>query len=400
MKKKLLAVLLSFMMVLSLGVSSFAAETMTDDILDMIENMDSVKVEIGIDKMTLNKTTTYTVDRNASLIVYNLNLTSDKSVKLNYNSTSTIFGIGVVNSLDEVDMNNAQDSVTWIDMLQNYNGKASGEVDLKLKKGANAIAVLATTGDYEVTANTTSTLKTMSPFTVNSITPSSTYVSGKGVAGAEVVVMDSKLNTYKTTVKSDNTFKISIPKQEEYSSLIVRTSKKGYGAKVKIVDVEYKYFNTFIVNQVKSTSTYVTGKGKSGATVAAYVGSKKIGSSTVKSDGTYSIKIPKQSSGTKVKVKMSKSGYMTEDKTITVKKVFAKALTVNQVKPTSTYVTGNGSKGATVKAYVGSKEIGKSTVKSNGTYSIKIPKQSKGKVITVKMSKTGFATSSKSKTVK
>ncbi|MPM60419.1 hypothetical protein SDC9_107270 [bioreactor metagenome] len=112
------------------------------------------------------------------------------------------------------------------------------------------------------------------------------------------------------------------------------------------------------------------------------------------------MKIEKQSSGKKILVKMYKTGYTTKSKTVTVKKVFSKGLTVNSVKSTQKTITGKGSKGATVRAYVNNKQIGKTTVKSNGTYSISIPKQSKGKSITVKISKTGYATSSKSIKVK
>ena len=50
-----------------------------------------------------------------------------------------------------------------------------------------------------------------------------------------------------------------------------------------------------------SSTTYVTGKGQSGATVRAYVNGKQIGKSATVKNGKYSIKIPKQKIGTKVK---------------------------------------------------------------------------------------------------
>ena len=60
--------------------------------------------------------------------------------------------------------------------------------------------------------------------------------------------------------------------------------------------------------------------------------------------------------------------------------------TINSVKSTSISVSGKGLAKATVKAYVGKTQIGKtSTVNSNGNYKIAIPKQSKGKKITIKM---------------
>ena len=96
---------------------------------------------------------------------------------------------------------------------------------------------------------------------------------------------------------------------------------------------------------------------------------------------------------------MTKSGYTSVSNTITVNNVFSNA-TVNSVSKSSTKITGTGTKGATVKAYVNNKEIGKATVGKDGKYSIKISKQKKGTKITVKMSKSGYSTVSKTITVK
>lgn len=42
---------------------------------------------------------------------------------------------------------------------------------------------------------------------------------------------------------------------------MVKISKDGYASKLKVVDVEYKEIRTFTVNNIKTTSTTVTGKG-------------------------------------------------------------------------------------------------------------------------------------------
>ena len=59
----------------------------------------------------------------------------------------------------------------------------------------------------------------MSPFTVKKVLPGATSLSGTGVAGAKVSVTTENFKTYTTTVKSDNTYKVTIPKQEEDSAL-------------------------------------------------------------------------------------------------------------------------------------------------------------------------------------
>ena len=400
MKKKLLSLLLSFMMIVSITASSFADEltnaiprsTSVEDILGDILFDENAEVETKTSSIKLDTEKKYTVNADLSMIMYKFKLASDKSINLSYKSTSKLFEIAMVGSDGE--------SAIWSDTRVSNSKEISNKVNLKLKKGEYIILVTATKGNYTISPKTTKTLKTMSPFTVKKVLPGATSLSGTGVAGAKVSVTTENFKTYTTTVKSDNTYKVTIPKQEEDSVLMIKIEKEGYGAKLNLVEVEYAKFSTFTVNQVKSTSTRITGKGKSGATVRAFVDGKKIGEATVKSDGTYSMKISKQSSGRDILVKMYKKGYITKSKTVTVKKVFTKLLTVNSVKSTQKTITGKGSKGATVRAYVNNKEIGKSTVKSNGTYSISIPKQSKKKVITVKMSKKGIASSSKSVTVK
>lgn len=400
MKKKLLSLLLSFMMIVSITTSSFADEltnaiprsTSVEDILGDILFDEDAEVETKTSSIKLDTEKKYTVNADLSMIMYKFKLASDKSINLSYKSTSKLFEIAMVG--------NDGESAIWSDTRVSNSKEISKNVNLKLKKGEYIILVTATKGNYTISPKTTKTLKTMSPFTVKKVLPGATSLSGTGVAGAKVSVTTENFKTYTTTVKSDNTYKVTIPKQEEDSVLMIKIEKEGYGAKLNLVEVQYAKFSTFTVNQVKSTSTRITGKGKSGATVRAFVDGKKIGEATVKSDGTYSIKISKQSSGKNILVKMYKTGYTTKSKTVTVKKVFSKSLTVNSVKSTQKTITGKGSKGATVRAYVNNKEIGKATVKSNGTYSISIPKQSKKKVITVKMSKNGFASSSKSITVK
>lgn len=412
MKKKILSLLLSLTMIVSITASSFADEVRNvipkniamEDILGDILLKEDSELEAKLTNIKLDTEKKYTVDGDLSIIMYKLNLTSDTSIDLSYKSTSKMFGISVVNAdsaMEEDYLMNYDDiSPIWVDTMSNQTGKTSNNTNLKLKKGKYVIAVASTKGEYAVSANTIKNLKTMSPFTVKKVLPGTTSLSGTGVAGAKVTVMTDSNKTYTTTVKSDKTYKLTIPKQEEYSGVLVKMEKSGYGSKLALVLVENANFSTFTVNQVKSTSTKVTGKGKSGATVRAYVKGKKIGQTTVKSDGTYSMKIKKQSSGKKVLVKMYKTGYNTKSKTVTVKKVFSKKLTVNSVKSTQKTITGKGSKGSTVKAYVNNKQIGKATVKSNGTYSMKIKKQSKGKSIIVKMYKSGYSTSSKSIKIK
>ena len=167
-------------------------------------------------------------------------------------------------------------------------------------------------------------------------------------------------------------------------------SKDGYNTVESTKDV-LKQIKDFNVDRILPTSTKITGTGMPGAYVKAYVDGEQIGKTAkVGEDGKYSVAIPKQALKTKVTVKISSEGYYRRAKTSTVLNLFKRELTANIVKSTSTKTTGKGQAGAYVKATVDGKQIGKTVkVKSNGTYSITIPKQKKGTEIQLKMSKAG-----------
>ena len=155
------------------------------------------------------------------------------------------------------------------------------------------------------------------------------------------------------------------------------------------------------MNSVKYSSTTISGKGLSGATVKAYVDGKQIGkNATVDKNGNYKITIPKQKAGKTIEVKISKSGYVTQSKTTKVLKKIS-TFTVNTIKTSTTTIKGTGLKGATVKAYIGNKQLGETaTVDNNGNYKIKISKQKAGTKIKVKINKKDYETLSKEVTVK
>ncbi|MCR1821939.1 Ig-like domain-containing protein [Terrisporobacter muris] len=179
--------------------------------------------------------------------------------------------------------------------------------------------------------------------------------------------------------------------------------QKNYVEKVDklneaVSKLKAEFDNNVTINNIKYSATTITGKGQGGAKVKAYVGSKLIGSSVVLADGTYSIKIPSQVGGTKVTIKMTKGGYISQEAIKTVLKQI-KTFKVNRVKPNNKLVTGTGMVGATVRVYNGDKIIGTATVGKNGKYSVKIPSQKLYTKISVRISKNGYCTRLKTTTV-
>ena len=164
-------------------------------------------------------------------------------------------------------------------------------------------------------------LKTFPTFTVNTINPTSTTITGKGLATATVrAYVNGRQIGNSATVNSYGNYKITIPKQAAGAKVTVKMSKTGYTDISKVISVSLNTFPTFTVNTIRYTSTTITGKGLKTATVRAYVNGRQIGkTATVDAYGNYKIVIPKQRAKTKVVINMSKTGYTTTSKTIVVK---------------------------------------------------------------------------------
>ena len=162
------------------------------------------------------------------------------------------------------------------------------------------------------------------------------------------------------------------------------------------------------INTLKASDTYITGTASNGSDIRVYNSKGSVIARGVASTSTgkYKIKIAKQTAGTTVKVVALKPGYYSKQATKIVSKAalkkFSSSLTAkSNIYSTTTKITGTGAKGATIRAYVKGKQIGKSTtVNSSGKYTLTIPKQKKKTVITIKMSKSGYSTKSITRTVK
>ena len=226
--------------------------------------------------------------------------------------------------------------------------------------------------------------------TINNVKYDTTKVTGSGEVGATVTAYVGDEEIGSSVVGEDGKYSIEIPGQAGGTEITVKMSKDGYNT-VEATKNVLKQIKDFNVDRILPTSTKITGTGMPGAYVRAYVDGEQIGKTAkVGEDGKYSVTIPKQALKTKVTVKISSEGYYRRAKTSTVLNLFKRELTANTVKSTSTKITGKGQAGAYVKATVDGKQIGKTVkVKSNGTYSITIPKQKKGTEIQLKMSKAG-----------
>ncbi|WKA53940.1 S8 family serine peptidase [Planococcus shixiaomingii] len=138
------------------------------------------------------------------------------------------------------------------------------------------------------------------------------------------------------------------------------------------------------VDRVTDQSTAVKGTAEAEATVTVKAGTALLGTGIVEEDDKFTVAIPKQRAGTKLKVTVADAnGKVSEAEGVIVADVTAPhAPIVISLYNTSASITGKAESGSTVHAYAGTKEIGKATAVGGG-FTMKIAKQPAGTSVTL-----------------
>lgn len=222
---------------------------------------------------------------------------------------------------------------------------------------------------------------------INNIGDSDTKVSGSAEKGSTVTVKTGTTTLGSSQVNSEGKYSVTISKQKAGTTLSV-TAKDAAGnvsaASTKIV-VDKTPPSSPKVNEIGDNATSVKGKAEKGSTVTVKKGTKILGSSKVKTDGTFTVTIPKQKAGTALNVTAKDEAGNVSDVTNTTvaDKTAPKAPVVNTVYSSSTVVKGNTEANATVTVKKGSKTLGSAKASSTGAYTVNITKQSKKTVLSV-----------------
>jgi hypothetical protein len=140
---------------------------------------------------------------------------------------------------------------------------------------------------------------------------------------------------------------------------------------------------TPIVNPVTDADIQITGSSEPATTVTAKVNENIIGETTTSNDGTFSITIPKQATGTVISLIANNSnGIESNSINITVSDATPPpAPFINPVKNTDVNITGTAEIGSNVIAKVDGKVIGTSTSNNLGQFTISIAQQPAGTTI-------------------
>lgn len=285
-------------------------------------------------------------------------------------------------------------SSTWtdtnLDYRKNYRYNIVGH--LKIDETSGLLS------DTSETVTVRLKLPYTKPWEVNEVSENSTTVMGRtSTRSGYVEVYKGSQRIGKKTTVYNGSYRVTIPKQLSGTKLTVKFYPHSMYDMVTKEIIVKKNFSTLTVNAPVVTNPILTGKGKPGATVRAYVGTTPI-SKPIKigSNGIFKMTMPPQRGGQEIKIVMSQSGYI--DRTIKVKviNVFT-TFKIGTVKSTQTYIAENGHRGAKVQAFVGTRSISKVfTVNSKGVYRLVIPKQKTGTIIKLRMTQSGYKTLEKS----
>ncbi|AKP76033.1 Modifier protein of major autolysin [Priestia megaterium Q3] len=241
-----------------------------------------------------------------------------------------------------------------------------------------------------------STLKAPLAPKVNEVSDQDTMIKGTAEANATVIVKNGSLQLAAGKADAKGNYSISIAKQKAGSTLSVTAGNTAGVSPAVTVTVQDKTAPvTPKVNAVSNQDTVVTGSTEAGAEVHVKIDKKVIGKGNAKSDGTFSITIPKQPAATKLAViaKDAANNY-SSNAFVTVSAVQTKPAlpTVNTLTEKSTAVTGTGEKNASIYIKVGGKIIASGKIDGNGKFSVKIPAQKAGTEVTaVLQNKVGYS---------
>ena len=246
-------------------------------------------------------------------------------------------------------------------------------------------------GNGRVNAQKALEMKTLSKPTVTNISDKDTKIKGKlpsTFTTGTVSIYNSKKTLATVKINGEKTFSASIGKQKAGQKLYIRvvdkTGNKSVPVSLTVSDKTAPPKPT--VHAVGDNTTKVTGKAEAGSTVMVKSGTTTLGKSTANNSGNFTVTIAKKQKAGKVLAitATDKAGNKSSAKKVTVKDKTAPSIpTVNKVTPKTTKVTGKAEASSTIYVKASGKVIGSAKTSKNGNFTVKIPKQSAGKVVYV-----------------
>ncbi|MBC2283512.1 hypothetical protein HCB69_03900 [Listeria booriae] len=280
-----------------------------------------------------------------------------------------------------------------------YTGTVSGgEYSITIPKQSAGTVISAKeslNGRTSTAVNTTVTQGTVAAPTINTVTSDDITVTGTGVKGA-VVTLTIAGHNYTGLVDANGAYSITIVKQPVGTTVTAKQEINSKSSVNATTTVTQGAVTAPTVNTVTTDDTTVTGTGVKGAVVKLTIGGTNY-TGLVDNDGKYSIVIPKQAFGTAIVANQTLNTKTSTNTVVAVTQGTVAAPTISAVTTDDTTVKGTGITGAVVTITIGSNTY--TGAVTGGNYSITIPKQAAGTVISAKQTLNSKASASVTTTV-
>ncbi|MBA3926318.1 immunoglobulin-like domain-containing protein [Listeria rustica] len=263
-------------------------------------------------------------------------------------------------------------------------------ITIPKQTAGTAVTATATSNGKTSTAQTTVIRGEIDETTINKVTTESTTVSGTAEANSTVVVRNQDGTQLATgRVGSDGIYSFTIAKQAEGTAVTATATLLGFTSTASTI-VERDGIDQTTINPLTTESTSATGTAEPNATIVIRnQAGIQLATGRVGSDGIYSLTIAKQVEGAVITATAT-SGGKTSAANTTVVRDGILATTIDTLTADATSATGTAEPNASIviKNAAGT-TIGSGTVGSDGKYSITIPRQGLGTVITATATKSG-----------
>ncbi|MGE7779464.1 S8 family serine peptidase [Peribacillus sp. NPDC097264] len=246
-------------------------------------------------------------------------------------------------------------------------------------------------GNGRVNAKKALEMKTLSRPSVTGISDRDTKIKGtipSQFTTGTVSIYTKKITLATVKINGEKTFSATVAKQKAgqkvYVRLVDKTGNKSVPVFLTVTDKTAPPKPT--VNAVGDNTTKVTGKAEASSKVTVQTGTTTLGKATTNSSGTFTVTMTKKQKAGKVLtlIATDKAGNKSPAKKVTVKDKTAPSIpTVNKVTPKTTKVTGKAEASSTVYVKASGKVIGSAKASNKDSFTVKIPKQSAGKIVYV-----------------
>ena len=154
--------------------------------------------------------------------------------------------------------------------------------------------------------------------TVNGLVAPLKTVSGKAEAGSSVRIV-YRGKTYTTKADSKGVYRLTVSNWQADQQVSVTARDAAGNTSTAATTTILNAFKTVSVAPVRTTSATVAGKADAAAYVRVYAGTRQLGKTVrASSKATFAVTIPKQKKGTVLTVRVSRAGYATVERKMTV----------------------------------------------------------------------------------